>query len=231
MAANAGSDQEKSLSGDRPDFTDGTDTVAQGAGQLEAGVTYDLEIGSVSLPDALVRIGIHDSAEIRVATPSISVGGEVDSIGLDFGVGMKASKSVSEQLALGVLPTVAVGLGPTGFVAPSLTMLIGYSLADGVGLASNVGVTSWSVLSGSSENAMLIGYYASLSTGIDISDTVGLFAEVFGESAGADLGWGYGADGGLTMLVSSHLQLDAHFGTSLDGSGSMWVGTGVVWMF
>jgi hypothetical protein len=231
LAATARAETEQSLSGDRPDFTDGTDTVAKGAGQLEAGLTYQLHSESISVPDALLRMGIHESAELRFAPPSLALGGDGESVGMDFGVGMKASKSVTDQLALGVLPTVAMGLGPAGFVAPSLTMLIGYDVVDGVGVASNVGVTTWSPLSGSEDSPMPVAYYASLSTGVDLSETVGVFAEVFGATSGFGFDWGAGADGGVTVLVSSNLQLDAHFGNLWDGTGAMWVGTGVVWMW
>ena len=56
---------------DRPDFTDGTHTVARGRWQFETGYTYQQARGidaghTHSLPEALLRVGVWSQVELRI---------------------------------------------------------------------------------------------------------------------------------------------------------------------
>jgi hypothetical protein len=213
------------LSGDRPDFTDGTDTVAKGHVQVEAGVEYGLEAETIRLPDALIRLGIEDGIEVRLTGPSAVVGGDGES--LEFGAGTKLSKGLTDRFAVGVLPAVAYEGGDSATLAPSLTGLVGVQLTDGIGLSSNVGVQGALPVSVDDDQGSSVDYSASLGTGFDLSDEVGLFTEVFAVHSGQ---WSTYADGGVTVLVAPTLQLDAYAGMALADGPERWVGAGFVWL-
>ena len=98
----ANADETVSLSGDRPDFTDGTDTVAKGHGQVEAGVEYGFESNTTRLPDALVRLGLNDGLELRIATPSVVLG-STGSNPIEFGVPPSIMPATDTAQLLGLI--------------------------------------------------------------------------------------------------------------------------------
>lgn len=214
------------LSGDRPDFTDGTDTVARGHGQIEAGIEYGMDSETVRMPDALIRLGLSRHSELRLVAPSFTVGSDGDNA-VEFGVGAKISNTFGDRLALGVLPSMGVTGGEQGSVGPGISGLFGYQVHDKVGLASNLGVSGVIPLDSSDESMGETEYSASLGLGVDVSESIGIFGEVF--AVGADE-WVAYADGGVTVLVSPTLQLDAYGGTGVGSASESWAGVGFVWM-
>jgi hypothetical protein len=60
--------QEESIVADRPGFADGSSTVGKGVAQLEAGVAAQEEDGTFFTLPALVRYGITERFELRIAS-------------------------------------------------------------------------------------------------------------------------------------------------------------------
>ena len=231
---------------DRPDFTEGTSTVPDGAIQLEAGYTYASagELSGHQLGEALLRFGLIPGLELRAELPSFQkVSGEFgpfefdESGWSDAAVGMKLGlyeAGMSEGL-----PSVSLLLGtslPTGdddFGAeswePEAIVAFGWEFAPRVGLGANVGYAQRAF----TEDDRYDEFSASIALGLPVTTSIGAFVEYFAIRPDDDFGdeSDY-IDGGLTFLLSPTFQLDGRIGFNLDGDADeMFFGVGFAKLF
>lgn len=207
---------------DRPDFTESPVSVARGVIQLEGGYTFTGVSGtrSHSLGEILVRVGVGGPLELRFGVNSYQIeGGSPVRRGMeDSGIGAKLE--VVE--AAGARPTIGLIVGaslPTGArafrsetVEPEAVVAMGWALPGGWSVGSNVGFLLGS--SGAGEDNQWLG---SLTMGRGVGDgPVAVFAEVYGfrEAAG---GSDVFVDGGVTMTLGEHMQLDMRVARQLQG--------------
>jgi len=211
---------------DRPDFTESASTVKPGRFQFELGYTYTRQ-GEETLQDfgeLLVRLGVLPGTEVRLGLNSLALlrSSSEDRTGLeDLTVGVKIvlhrrreeSSSAEPQVALlaGVdLPTGASGLGADG-VQPAAVLALGFELAEGLALGSNLG---WAYVD--LGNGRLHQGVASLSIGYAIGTAISVYGEGYGlfpeyEGGGGD----FYLNGGLTWALGLDVQLDGRVGVGL----------------
>lgn len=216
------------LSGDRPDFTEGTGTVPTGALQLEGGFNHDVKSGVTGLPELLLRSGLGEVMELRVAAPSLSIANGNTETGA-AGLGVKYVMALSDAVNVGVLPSVSApvagGFGDQGLEV-GLGLLWSWDSDGALGLSGSLGTAVSGVASDAGQTAN--EHFTTLSVGLGISDEMSVFAETYaliGEEAS------FYADGGLLYLISPTFQIDVYAGVPLEDPGAAWVGAGVVTMF
>jgi hypothetical protein len=225
---------------DRPDFTDGSETVARGRAQLESGATYTQDGTSrgASLGEALLRLGVARGAELRLGFNSYAIAREGAGTVRGF---EDASIGAKVKLLQGggqgsACPTVAVLFGtsiPTGaapfrsnLLQPEVKTIWAWTLTDRFSVSSNVNY-SWIRDPRQSHGEAA----ATASFALGLTERVGSFAEYFGFFPQADgVERTHFANGGLTFVLHDNLQLDARAGRQLlrraDG-GSFFVGAGL----
>lgn len=228
VAPSGGAAQEASsppLVTDRPDFTESAVAVGPGRVQLEAGYSFsrDGEVRRHDVGEALVRIGVAPSLELRAGLGSFSVRDRDRSPAVsgfdDVSLGTKvvltgASDGRGPRTALLVdatLPTGEDGFGADG-VQPGATLALGWDLPGGVGLGANLGYTR-----GDGRGGRFDELSASGTLSLSLSGAAGAYVEYFGlyrDAGPADESF---VDVGVTYLLGPDLQLDARLGLGLDG--------------
>lgn len=210
---------------DRPDFTEGTSSVAFGRLQVEAGTTLAREpgVGTVlSVPEMLLRAGLGSGFEARIALPDF-VGtapftAEADGSLADALVGFKAELGQAAGLDAAVIVEVSV-FGDTG-PSPRALFVVGRD----VGPAFSVGGQAEATYDREAERVLVGG---TLVGGLGLSRRVGTFAEVAasavpGGPAAVVLHHGY------TVALAPALQLDAHGGVGITATApDVFVGAGL----
>ena len=209
---------------DRPDFTESASTVAPGFLQLEAGYTFTRtgETRQHDVGEALLRVGIRERIEIRLGVPSygsfeIEAGDEEGfgdaSVGLKVGL-FEASGEGAPRTALLVgtsLPTGSDALGTSG-LQPGATLALAWDLPRGLGLGVNLGYES--VEEDDRDFGQAKG---SVALGVPVSGPVGAFLEGYVLVPEGSRDAEPFLDGGITVLLSPNLQLDARVGTGFEG--------------
>ena len=209
---------------DRPDFTESASTVAPGFLQLEAGYTFTRMGGARQhdVGEALLRVGVRERIEIRLGVPtygSFETGsGDEDGFG-DASAGLKiglfeTSGEGAPRTALLVgtsLPTGSEALGASG-LQPGATLALAWDLPRGLGLGVNLGYES--VEEDGDEFGQAKG---SVALGLPVSGPVGAFLEGYVLVPEGSRDAEPFLDGGITVLLSPSLQLDARVGTGFEG--------------
>ncbi|WP_460893075.1 transporter [Rufibacter soli] len=210
---------------DRPDRTESATVQALGTLQIESGFSRQIsrmegqKYTEVLYPTTLVRWGVLDQLEVRLATDYLRTTiqeekGPVTAKGLTaFSIGTKIK--VTEEN--GLLPSIAflahltVPSGSSEFrpahVAPDFAFSLSHTLSNRFSLGYNLGY-AWD---GDSPEGT--GFYT-LSICSALSDRWGGFAEVYGEKPEQGK-WGHSTDMGLTFLLRPNLQLDASAGIGI----------------
>ena len=224
------------LVGDRPDFTESTETIARGHMQLEAGTTFETSDGDVdafSFGELLMRIGLARSWELRVALNSyLQIDTPTESVSGVRNPALEAKfrfNPASEGLAVAVLFGTTVPVGYSGIGSeeeqPFARLLLGHDFRGRLSLGANVGYARLFL-----EETRFDQYVVTASLGIEVSERVGTYAEVFGlsrELSGGDPASFF--DAGVTYLLTGNLQLDARIGSGLGGTElGLFGGVGVV---
>ena len=220
---------------DRPDFTESPQAVPAQAVQVEMGNTFERTDGvrANTAGEALVRVGVRHGSELRLTVPSyVQVDGPGGAHGFaDANVGAKFELLAGRE-GPSLVPATAliVGTGlPTGArafrskgLSPEAKLLLGWTLSDAWGLASNVNVASAD--DGGGRARELAG---SLSVSRSLSDRLGSYLEWFGNRV-QDGGSANYANAGVTWLFSSNEQLDVRAGRGLGATrGDYFVGVGL----
>ena len=230
---------------DRPDFTEGPQTVQPGRVQAELGYTYteDDEAGSEfeshSLPELLLRVGLLDDLELRIAwagyirekTDTTSTNTDIDGVS-DLSIGFKHSMYKQDQfwMDFSIIGEIEVPTGSNDItsdeVTPALKLLWAKDLNDTFGIAGNV-----NFVSAVADGDRFFEIQSSETLGIGLSETVGFYLEHFGlypaESTDVSTTTHF-INGGFTYLVHEDLQLDARVGRGLnDAADDLFAGAGV----
>lgn len=233
----------EALISDRPDFTESTSTVPPAHLQLEAGYTFtqDSAAGATerghALPEALLRIGLSDNIEARIAWEGAIIedpangknshGSSDMSLGAKVGLGEISGVNISTIVDMEV---------PTGSenrtadrVQPGAKLLWSADINDALAVAGNFNYAS-RVSDGDRFNE----WAASLSFGTAFTDQLGAYLEYFGiypDSTPVANVESY-LNGGVTYLINNDLQLDARIGTGLnDNAADLFSGVGFVWRY
>lgn len=229
------------LVGDRPDFTESASAVTRF--QLETGYTFsgadDVDVHT--LGEALLRIPAAEGLELRVEVSSYeweeisgaTAPSETESSGFtDPSLGLKLEllePSDAEPgpsvalLAWSTLPTRDVS---DAGAQPGAALAAEADLSDRLSLGVNAGVEGRDAA-----DVRFTELSGSVALGIGLTESVGAYAEGYGFVPTGD-----GPDassvvnGGLTLLVTPDLQLDARIGAGLSGPApDVLAGAGVVW--
>ncbi|MCB2206367.1 transporter [bacterium] len=259
--------QREPLVTDRPDQTESASIVPAGWLQVEAGVTYEegtlryqgrdyANTWTTQLPGFLLRFGINENFELRLGGAVTRDKGTVfdfpqdrshaewpdylyDTLGVEpFSLGMKAALTEENGIIPQSAVLVHVGLPGTGseyfdmeYLLPEIRLAFAHTLSDVFSLGYNLGV-AWAAGHDSH-----IGYY-SLALGAGITESLGAYAEVYGDLP-ADMPGLHRADAGVTYLLTPDLQLDLSAGMALSepvtdvphARMANFAGVGVSWRF
>ena len=221
--------QKPPLVTDRPDQTESATVQAAGSVQIETGLTArwkdhgSYSTQTTSIPALLVRTGIGEHFELRIAGAAVnqkvrSDGDEQDENGMDaLGIGFKTDIAREN----GILPEIAflgsVIIPQTGgesfspsHIAPEFRFSFAHTLSEDFSLGYNLGLL-WA-----GESPRHVGMYT-IVLGYTVTDAIGVFAEVYGFLPDGDSPR-HVADAGITVGLSDDFQLDASGGLGLSGA-------------
>ena len=244
VGARAASGQE-AISADRPGLDFSPLTVSPGTIQMEIGIpVLSLEQGPAGdswlfQTPTLARVGLVDGFELRaglspynsLSTPRNGDTGPETKIGvsdLEFGAKVRLTGE-SGGLAVVAIPSLLLPTGTGEFTGDAvgylLNAVVGFSLADAVWMTLTGGLYDLPDGSGRSTSGL-----TAIGVGRAVSSVVGVFAEagIFPQPGPdpAQLG------GGLTLLLSPDVQLDAAAGAGLTDSAPDWqFGSGIAFRF
>jgi Putative MetA-pathway of phenol degradation len=217
-AAGASAD-EPDMVADRPGFGESASAVGAGHVQLETGATWTrVEVGAsaLDLPEALVRVGLGHSVELRVTAPDwvrAHADGDTSTGWTDTAVGVKAHVGAGKS-DLAFRGTVYVPTGSDGLTAdrvePEAAVAWSRALDPHWSLAATVSVRRLRLLHQTVTSP-------SVSLGRALGEHVATFVE-YGASLARDTAGVHKLDHGYTWLVSPHTQLDASVGVGLSAS-------------
>lgn len=212
---------------DRPDFTDGTHTVARARFQLETGYTFQQMRGADgghvhSLPEALLRVGVSSHVELRVGENYLIQGGGGTAAASVRGFDdLYLGTKISLTEAHGAVPALSVEAKanlPTGGDAvsahrwlPGAAILLGWETEGPWG----VGVE---LLATRNANDATDGT-ASISVQYQATSRLQWYGEFIGLrtlGGGATVANVHVINSGLLMLINNNVQVDARIGAGLN---------------
>jgi hypothetical protein len=231
----AGSVPGEPLVTDRPDATESSSVVQPGQTQLEAGWLYAEWGGAAAhdLPQTLVRIGVLERAELRVGWGGTIISDNVPDGATDGELGTKVylceEDGVLPEAAL--LASLSIPWGDDGVtterVDPAFRLACSHTLSDTLSLGYNIGA-EWATADGRTLSSLIY----SVALGIGLSDTMGAYVEVFGDTGLSADGESHSLNGGLTFLLADNVQLDVLAGLGLSDDAPDWFGgAGVSYRF
>ena len=134
--------QEESIVADRPGLADGSTLMARGVAQLEIGVSADGGDEELFTLPTLVRYGITDRLELRIASDVVGWtedGGDIAPLSAGFKLRLREG-AVPLSLIASVQPPAGGGsLRSTAFESEA-RLVSDIELAEGLSLTPNVGV-------------------------------------------------------------------------------------------
>jgi len=207
---------------DRPDFTESPVSVARGVIQLEGGYTLAGVRGtwSHSLGEVLVRVGVGGPLELRFGVNSYQIEeGSPARRGMEdsaVGAKLKVVEAVGGRPTIGVIVGASLPTGGRAFrsetVEPEAVVAMSWALPGGWSAGSNVGF-----LLGASDAGEDNQWLGSVTVGREVGGgPLAVFAEAYGfaEAAG---GFEVFVDGGVTMSLGEHMQLDMRVARQVHG--------------
>lgn len=223
---------------DRPDFTDGTHTVARGHIQFETGYSFQRSRGTApghthSLPEALLRYGLSSRVELRLGENYLVQRGDGVGAGTvrgfdDIYIGSKISLTDAHgavpALSMEVkanLPTGSAGVSAERWL-PGAAVLFGWETETPWSLGVELLVQR--AAGGNSEG---IG---SMSVQYQATPKVQFYGEYIGARALGSNSTGsseHVVNSGVLVLLNQNVQVDARIGTGLnDRAGGYLFGFG-----
>jgi hypothetical protein len=224
---------DEPLVADRPDFSEGTETLQRGHFQLEGGFTsarVDDE-DSQSLGEILLRVGLGDRLEARIGAGSYT---RVDGPGGDFSgfedptLGVKIRLSPDSGTLPPLRPAVALLLNATIPAGddeltadewiPEAKLALAWEVTERFGLSANL---NWALppgLSGGGDlDERFHQFSGSLSGGYSFTDRIGGYLEYYGYTEEEEDGPGtHYLNTGISYLISNDLQVDLRYGRGLN---------------
>lgn len=212
--------------GDRPDFTESTETIPPGHVQLESGYTLARGGGEDGhgLGELLLRLGAGEIWELRLGFGSYAWtdGPGPGASGVED-ANLGAKLRLLEPETGGAAPAVSliVGTGvPTGGREvgaeewqPEAKLLFAWGLTDRAGLSSNLNYTR-----ASGDDGRFDQLSGSLSLGWALTERAGAYLEYFAFDREREDGpAAHYVDAGLTWSIWKDLQLDVRAGAGLNG--------------
>lgn len=235
------------LAADRPGLSNAPSVVAPGAIQLEGGFLFERETdggdpntNTITVPEALLRVGLLSFLEIRVSADGFVFeerDGEKDrSSGNDLTLGSRVrlfdQKGIRPATALDFnlsLPTGSNAVTSDG-VDPSGIFIFEWSLSERLMLDANLGLASVSLGKGSSHRSFEIA--PSLSLSASMGERGSVFIEYYSALADQGVDDEHSFDGGFAWLVGDDLQLDISAGAGLNKAAPDFFGSaGATWRF
>lgn len=226
------------IQADRPDQSETPFLTPKGYFQMEHGFSIeDTDPGFVySYPSSLWKFGVNDNFEIRLITQYITIQHQPNPdvngfLPLSFGIKTK----LSEQK--GILPKISF-LGhlkfpglvsedfETTYFAPDFRLLFNHTVSDAFSVGYNVGAV-WDGETGEPN------FLYSLSPSLNISNRLGLFAELYGNTPQReDDDPELRVDAGFTFLVSNDFMIDVSAGQGItDNAPERFVAVGFSYRF
>jgi hypothetical protein len=221
---------------DRPDFTDGTHTMARGRFQLETGYTYQQARGADaghthSLPEALLRVGVWSHVELRIGEnyliqradgPSAPTTDGLDDLYVGTKVSLTEARGVVPALSFEVKANV-----PTGSDAisahrwlPGAAILFGWETAGPWSAGIELFATRTADTHAQGVGSLSVQYQA----GPKVQPYVEMFTV---RPIGTGTASAQYVNSGVLVLLSSDVQVDARIGAGLNqGADSYFVGFG-----
>lgn len=224
-------DNEGTLITDRPDVTESPFTVGEGNFQIETGATFvdnsenGLKITETVYNTTLLRYGLSSNFELRLGWDFLNANTKDGSQELFDITGFNplligAKIEITDENGwipqIGLLthlrlPFTAVSEFKSENTSVELIFAFNHTLTDRSGIGYNLGTRTGS--DGSLE------YIYSVSYGHSITDTIGVYGELYGFFPESDQA-GHLWDAGMTYLVNNNLQLDATIGTGFQSSNT-----------
>ena len=247
------------LATDRPDQTESAVTVPRGWLQVEAGVVFEQagDDGSGlaaprqwTLPGVLLRLGVTEVLELRFATDVVTLEREERRESeeyLDGSITERGTEPLSlglkYQFTGGTLPSIAL-IGMFSLPSTSSGFLVGnpataeFRLAVAQDLGEMISAGCNLAFEQDFDHGESGLHYTAV-LGLDATEAIGLFAEVYGSRDPGANHFLHRVDGGATWLLTPDLQLDAAVGVDLnshDASGrpadaGFFLGAGISWRF
>lgn len=226
--------QTPELVTDRPDRTESATVVPRGLLQVETGYLFarDAGVDSFAAPGTLFRIGLGGRTELRLGHAGVAGADGRRGAG-DSEVGAKVNlipRADGWRPELALLGGLSLPTGDHGFSSdgadPSFLAAFAHDLARRVSLGYNAGA-AWESSPDQPHRDALVVY--SLALGVDLTDRLGAFLELFGDRqvTGA-VASSASVDGGLTLLLTDVLQWDISVGRRLRGpADDLFFGTGL----
>ncbi len=233
------------LQADRPDFTESPSIMGLGRLQLEGGWIYlHDKAGGVRadmhvLPELLLRYGLTEAIELRLAWPGYASLEETDQRTgqkltydgvADMGIGCKLQLSRQDgcRPETALITSISAPVGATawtsGRVDNRIDYIYGWDMTDRVSLAGSTGAW-WTKY----EEDHYTVIHQSAVLGLGLTERLGSYIEWFGlffEGSGDDRPDHY-LNGGFTYLVTEDLQLDWRIGVGLtESADDLFTGVG-----
>lgn len=216
---------------DRPDFTESAAAVDVGRLQLEVGYTATFNGGDPAhaLPEALLRIGLAERTELRLGWGGLHLhDGGVEGADGEIGIKHVLDLDDSGPLALGFIASLTLPTGggdATGdALVPVLKLLWSVDVLDGLSIAGNINFSYPTSDAGDRIGAS----EASLALALALTSAVGVYAEYFGLYPWRQDAPEHYINGGVTLLLTDDLQLDARIGAGLnDSADDLFAGVGL----
>jgi len=210
---------EPDMIADRPGFGESANVVGAGHVQAETGLTWtkvDSGVSALDLPEALVRVGLGRSVELRVTAPDwvrTRTDGEASSGWSDTALGLKAHVSAGKS-DFAFRGTVYLPTGSDALTAdraePEVAVSWSRALDPRWSLAATLSVRRLRLLHQTLTSP-------SVSLGRALGEHVATFVE-YGVNRAADSPTLHKLDHGYTWLVNPHTQLDASVGVGLSSA-------------
>lgn len=237
----AAQDSRPPLVTDRPDQTESTATVARGAFQLEAGLTWAQDSGSpvrlrrLDIPGTLLRIGLAGPLEGRIGFEGWRrfTGDDSKTSGfgdLDVGFKYRAVEGNGAAPSVALIGTLVLPTGDDDVTGsdsrldPSVRLAFAHALTDRLGLGYNVAVDWVSGEDGTGVVETTAAILYTITLGVALGGTTGAFIEAFGDKATWGGRWSHSADAGLTWQLTPTFQLDVAGGVGLNAAAPDWFG-------
>jgi hypothetical protein len=218
FAAGSSAD-EPDMEADRPGFGESANVVGKGRVQAETGLTWTkVDSGSsvLDLPQAVVRVGLGPSVELRVTVPDwvrTRADGETSSGWSDSALGLRAHLSAGKS-DFAFRGTVYLPTGSDALTAdraePEVAVSWSRALDPRWSLAATLSVRRLRLLHQTLTSP-------SVSLGRTLGEHVATFVE-YGADRAADSPPLHKLDHGYTWLVNPHTQLDASVGVGLSSA-------------
>ena len=241
---------------DRPDFTESTETIEVGYGQLEMGYTFTVDregsdrVRDHTAPELLLRVGLAERLELRIGwngyafadqqfVTTTSAGRRVTrddwsqgSNDLSLGIKYKFFEQSGPWPHFGIIAAVSVPSGSAGVssgdVDPAVVFLWAYDVTDRFAVAGNVGVAY-----PTDAADRFVQTSASLSFAYALTERIGGYVEYFGFYPNTERSdAAHSINAGLTYLVNNDFQFDWRVGAGLnEEADDFFTGVGLAWRF